>query len=55
MRRKIIAYVKDGGSNFNVMTNALKSIMNYEYINLEEKFKEFVLVTFFRKYVSMAH
>jgi len=37
-RRKIIAYVKDEGSNINTMTIALKSIVNCDLLGLEEKF-----------------
>ncbi len=36
---KNIAYVKDKSSNFNTMTNALKSIFNCESIGLEEIFQ----------------
>jgi hypothetical protein len=36
---KNIAYVKDKNSNFNRMTNALKSIINCESIGLEEIFQ----------------
>jgi len=35
---KIITYVKDEGSNFNVMTGALKFVINCEFIGLEENF-----------------
>ncbi len=38
LRKKIIAYVKDEGSNFNAMTIALKAIMNCEFLSLEENF-----------------
>ncbi len=38
LRRKIIIYVKDEGSNLNTMTIALKSIINCDLFGLEEKF-----------------
>jgi hypothetical protein len=39
LRRKNISYVQDEGSNFNAMTNALKSIVSYEYLGLKESFQ----------------
>jgi hypothetical protein len=39
LRKKIIVYVKDEGSNFNAMINALKSIVNCEFLGIEEKFQ----------------
>jgi hypothetical protein len=39
LRKKIIAYVKNEGSNFNVMTTALKAIINSEPLGLEESFQ----------------
>jgi hypothetical protein len=39
LRKKIIAYVKYEGSNFNAMTIALKIIINCEYIGLGESFQ----------------
>jgi hypothetical protein len=38
LRKKIIAFVKDEGSNLNAMINALKSIVNYESLRLKESF-----------------
>jgi hypothetical protein len=38
LRKNIIVYVKDEGSNFNTMTIALKVIINYESFGLEENF-----------------
>ncbi len=38
LRNKIIAYVKDEGSNLNTLTNALKSIVKCETIGSEESF-----------------
>ncbi len=38
LRNKIIAYVKDDGSNLNIMTIALKSVTNCELLNLDESF-----------------
>ncbi len=34
LRKKIIAYVKDEGSNFNVMIGAMRSIVNCESLSL---------------------
>ncbi len=39
LRKKIIVYVKDEGSNFNAMTTILKIVVNYEYFGLEENFQ----------------
>jgi hypothetical protein len=39
LRNKIIAYVKDEGSNLNTLTNALKSIVKCETLKLEERFQ----------------
>jgi hypothetical protein len=38
LRKKIIAYAKDEGSNLNVMTTTLKVVVNCESIGLEESF-----------------
>jgi hypothetical protein len=38
LSKKIIAYVKDEGTNFNSMTIDLKSVVNYEVLGLEESF-----------------
>jgi hypothetical protein len=39
LRRKIIAYVKDEGSNLNTMTTTLKSIVSCDMLGLEESFE----------------
>jgi hypothetical protein len=39
LRRKIIAYVKDEGSNLNTMTTTLKSIVSCDLLGLEESFQ----------------
>jgi hypothetical protein len=36
--KKIVAYVKDEGSNFNIVTIALKSIVSCDVFGLEESF-----------------
>jgi hypothetical protein len=36
-RKKIIVYVKDERSNLNIMTIALKSIVNYDVLGLTKK------------------
>jgi hypothetical protein len=38
LRNKIIAYVKDEGSNFNTMIIALNSIIECEILGLNESF-----------------
>ncbi len=38
LRRKIIVYVKDEGSNVNIMTTTLKSIVSCDMLGLEESF-----------------
>jgi len=37
-RKKKIAYVKDEGSNMNIMTTTLKSIASCDMLGLEESF-----------------
>jgi hypothetical protein len=39
LRNKIITYVKDEGSNLNTLTNALKFVVKYETLGLEESFQ----------------
>ncbi len=39
LRNKIIAYVKDEGSNLNTMTIALKFVVKYEIFGLDESFQ----------------
>jgi hypothetical protein len=39
LKRKIIAYVKDEGSNLNTMTTILKSIVCWDKLGLEENFQ----------------
>ncbi len=39
LKRKIIAYVKDKGSNLNTMTTILKSIIGCDMLGLEESFQ----------------
>jgi hypothetical protein len=38
LRNKIIAYVKDEGSNLNTLTNALKFVIKCETLGLKESF-----------------
>jgi hypothetical protein len=38
LRNKIIAYVKDEGSNLNILTNALKFVVKCETLGLKESF-----------------
>jgi hypothetical protein len=37
--KKIIAYVKDKGSNLNAMTIALKCVVSWESLGLEKSFQ----------------
>jgi hypothetical protein len=39
LRKKIITYVKDEGSNLTTMTTALKSIVRCEILGLDESFQ----------------
>jgi hypothetical protein len=39
LRKKIIAYVKDEGSNLNAMTTKLKVVVNFESLSLQESFQ----------------
>ncbi len=39
LKKKIIAYVKDEGPNLNAMTIALKNVVNYESLYLEQSFQ----------------
>jgi hypothetical protein len=38
VRNKIVTYVKDEGSNLNIMTSAFKSIVKCEALGLEESY-----------------
>jgi hypothetical protein len=38
LSKKIIAYVKNGGTNLNFMTTSLKFVVNCEVLRLEESF-----------------
>jgi hypothetical protein len=38
LKKKIIAYVKDEGSNLNAMITTLKVVVNFESFGLEESF-----------------
>jgi len=38
LKKKIVAYVKDEGSNFNTMIIALKSVVSCDVFGLEEIF-----------------
>ncbi len=38
-RKKKIVYVKDAGSNLNIMTTTLKSIVSFDMLSLEENFQ----------------
>ncbi len=40
LRKKIITYVKDEGSNLNVMTTTLKVVVKCEPFGLEESFQD---------------
>jgi hypothetical protein len=53
LRNKIIIYMKDEGSNLNILTNALKFVDKCETLGLEESFRELVLVMFFSKRANM--
>jgi hypothetical protein len=39
LKKKIISYVKDEGSNFNAMITWLKVVVIYEFFGLEESFQ----------------
>jgi len=39
LKNKIVAYVKDEGSNLNTLTNALKYVVKCETLGLEESFQ----------------
>ncbi len=47
LKRKIVLYVKDEGSNLNIMTIALKLVISCDVLGLEEVFKVLVLVMHF--------
>ncbi len=47
LKRKIVAYVKDEGSNLNIMTIALRLVISCDVLGLEKVFKVLVLVMHF--------
>jgi len=53
LRNKIIAYVKNEGSNLNVMTIALIFVVKCEVLNLGESFQGYCFGFFFPKHVNM--
>ncbi len=53
LRKKIIAYVKDEGSNLNAMTIALKVVVNYESV-YKRAFRALALGMLFQNHVNMA-
>jgi hypothetical protein len=53
LRRKIIAYVKDEGSNLNTMITTLKSIIICDMLFWRKAFKAFVLVMHFLKLANI--
>jgi hypothetical protein len=54
LRNKIIAYVKDEGSNLNTLTNALKFVIKCETLVWNKAFKELLLVMLFPKRANMS-
>jgi hypothetical protein len=48
-RKKIIAYVKDEGSNLNAMTTTFKFVVCCETLGLEESFQGFYFGQAFSK------
>jgi len=53
LRNKIIAYVKDEGSNVNTLINALKFVVKCETLGLDESFQGISLVMFFPKHANI--
>ncbi len=53
LRNKIITYVKDEGPNLNTLTNALKSVVKFETLGLEESFQGTCFGHFFPKCANM--
>ncbi len=49
LRKKIIAYVKNEGSNLNATTNVLKSVICCEILGLEESFQGYCFGPTFSK------
>jgi hypothetical protein len=55
LKRKIITYVKDEGSNLNAMTNALKYLLVMNVLVWKEVFKGVFLVMHFPRHANMVH
>jgi hypothetical protein len=53
LKKNIITYVKDEGSNLNTMTTTLKSIIICDMLIWRKAFRAFVLVMHFSKLVNM--
>jgi len=53
LRNKIIAYVKNEGSNLNVMTIVLIFVVKCEVLNLDESFQGYCFGLSFPKHVNM--
>jgi hypothetical protein len=46
-------HVTDEGSNLNIMTIALKFVVNYEFLGLEETIRDLAFDLHFLKHVNM--
>jgi hypothetical protein len=53
LKKKIIAYVEDEGSNLNTMTTTLKSIVSYDILSLIESFQGSFLAMHSLRLVNM--
>jgi hypothetical protein len=53
VRKKIIVYVKEEGSNLNTMNITLKSIVSCDMLGLEESLRALVLDIYFPRLANM--
>jgi hypothetical protein len=55
LRKKIIANVKDEGSNINATINTLKVVINFESVGIEESFQGICFGHVFSKACQIWH
>ncbi len=53
IKKKIVAYIKDEGANFNAMTTTLKFVVIVKFLVWKKVSKALVLVMHFLKHVNM--
>jgi hypothetical protein len=53
LKKTIVTYVKDAGSNLNIMTTTLKLVVSCDVLGLKKSFQVTYFVMHFLKHVNM--